>query len=170
MTDENVGTTFRPGVSAESPEQWRGRMRLVAADRTVPRRHAPLTEAEREAIEVWVPKGASILAFTRGRLTREGCPVWVLTTQGALITTLTDVGFDQIKARADWVPASHLRRIDLDVEGEFALVRIVAASRRYVLYGIDRDSAVRFVAMTRAAIEAYTPSRSPRAAIREVTP
>jgi len=170
MTDENVGAAMRPDVGVDAPEQWRGRMRLIAAERTVPRRNAPLTEAERESIDIWVPKGATILAYSRGRLTREGCPVWVLTTQGALITTLNDVGFSQIKARADWIPASHLRRIDLDVEGEFALVRIVSASRRYVLYSIDRDSAVRFVAMTRAAIAANVPSRGPRSALREAVP
>lgn len=170
MIDGNVGTSSMSPVTDDAAPEWRGRMRLVSADRTVPRRNMPLTEAERDSIEVWVPKGASILAYARGRLTRDGCPVWVLTTQGALITTLNDVGFDRIKARADWIPASHLRRIDLDVEGEFALVRIVSASRRYVLYSIDRDSAVRFVAMTRAAIAANTPPRGPRSVTREVVP
>jgi hypothetical protein len=164
MINGNLDLSSLRLPSDDTPEEWRGRMRLVSADRTIPRRNQPLTEAERDAIEVWIPKGASILAFARGRLTREGCPVWVLSTQGALIMTLNDVGFDQIKARAEWLPASHLRRIDLDVDREFTLVRIVSASRRFVLYGIDRDSAVRFVAMTRAAIAAHAPPRGPRSA------
>jgi hypothetical protein len=143
-------------------EEWKGRLRLVSADRTVPRRNEPLTEPERDAIDVWVPKGASILTYTRGRLTRDGRPVWVLTTVGVLVATLTDEGFDRMRARADWLPAEHLRRIDLDVEQELALVRVVTLSRRFVLYGIDRDSAVRFVALARAAMAAHTSDRKPR--------
>jgi hypothetical protein len=143
-------------------EEWKGRLRLVSADRTVPRRNEPLTEPERDAIDVWAPKGASILTYTRGRLTRDGRPVWVLTTVGVLVATLTDEGFDRVRARADWLPAEHLRRIDLDVEQELALVRVVTLSRRFVLYGIDRDSAVRFVALARAAMAAHTSDRKPR--------
>ena len=123
MINGNLALSSLRLPSDDTPEEWRGRMRLVSADRTIPRRNKPLTEAERDAIEVWIPKGASILAYARGRLTREGCPVWVLSTQGALIMTLNDAGFDQIKARAEWLPASHLRRIDLDVDREFTLVR-----------------------------------------------
>lgn len=161
MIDGNPATVPMVRANDDAPEPWRGRMRLISADRAVQHQRARLTEAERDAIEVWIPKGARMLAFTRGRLSHDGCPVWVLTTDGALILTLNNVGVDQVKARADWLPASHLRRIDLDLDGELALVRIVSASRRFVLYGIDRDSAVRFVAMTRAAIAAHAPSRGP---------
>ena len=165
MINEHADVFPTSFSSDDTPEQWRGRMRLVAAGRTVPRRNAPLTEAEREAIDVWVPKGASVLTYVRGRLTRDGSPVWVLTTQGAFVMTLTDVGFDQVKAKTEWIPAPHLRRIDLDVEGEFALVRLVSMTKRYVLYAVDRDSAVRFVAMTRAAIAANAPvDRRPKRA------
>lgn len=145
-----------------SQEDWRGRLRLVAADRNLPRRCQPLTEPERDAIEVWVPRGTSILAYTRGRLTRDGRPVWVLTTGGILVATLTDEGFDRVRARSLWLPAQHLRRIDLDVDRELALVRVVTISRRCVLYGLDRDSVVRFVAIARAAMAAHAPERKPR--------
>lgn len=145
-----------------SQDQWRGRLRLVAADKTIPRHNEPLTEAEREAIDMWVPKGTSILTYTRGRLTREGRPVWIVTTSGVLIVTLHDEGFDRVRARAEWLPAEHLRRIDLDVDRDLALVRVVTLSRRFVLYGVDQDSTVRFVAMARAAMAAHAPERKPR--------
>lgn len=167
MIDGNPGTSPMVRANDDAPEPWRGRMRLILAERAAQPHRARLTEAEREAIEVWIPKGARMLAFTRGRLSHDGCPVWVITTDGALILTLHEVGFDKVKARADWLPASHLRRIDLDLDGELALVRIVSASRRFVLYGIDRDSAVRFVAMTRAAIAAHAPLKGPRSAMGE---
>lgn len=136
--------------------QWRGRLRLIPSDRSVLRRNVPLTEPERDAIDVWMPKGSSLLSYTRGRQTRDGNPVWVLTSVGILIATLTDEGSDRVRARAEWLPAEHLRRIDLDVDREFALVRVVTLTRRFVLYGIDRDSAVRFVALARAAMAAHT--------------
>lgn len=140
-----------------SQDQWRGRLRLVSPERSLLRRNTPLTEPERDAIEVWIPKGVSLLTYTRGRHTRDGNPVWVLTPTGILIATLTDEGGERVRARAEWLPAEHLRRIDLDVDREFALVRVVTLTRRFVLYGIDRDSAVRFVALARAAMAAHTP-------------
>ena len=149
---------------AQSPSSpaWRGRLGLVAADRRTPRRNTPLTEQERDAIEVWLPRGTRILSYSRGRLTRDGRPVWVLTAAGVLIATLIDEGFDRVRARAEWVAAEQLRRIDLDVDRELALIQVATLARRFVLYGIDRDSAVRFVALARAAMAAHEPPRRPR--------
>jgi hypothetical protein len=138
---------------------WRGRMRLVSADRHLPRRNEPLSEQERDAIEAWLTNGSSIITYTRGRLTREGRPVWVVTTRGVLIATLTDEGFDRVRARAHWVPAEHLRRVDMVTDAELPLVRIVTISRRFVLHGVDVDSAVRFVALAKAAMAASEPPR-----------
>jgi hypothetical protein len=138
---------------------WRGRMRLVSADHHLPRRNEPLTEQERDAIEAWLTNGSSIITYTRGRLTREGRPVWVVTTRGVLIATLTDEGFDRVRARAHWVPAEHLRRVDMVTDAELPLVRIVTISRRFVLHGVDVDSAVRFVALAKAAMAASEPPR-----------
>lgn len=138
---------------------WRGRMRLVSADRHLPRRNEPLSEQERDAIEAWLTNGSSIITYTRGRLTREGRPVWVVTTRGGLIATLTDEGFDRVRARAHWVPAEHLRRVDMVTDAELPLVRIVTISRRFVLHGVDVDSAVRFVALAKAAMAASEPPR-----------
>ena len=167
---DTAGHEPRPDAGQQQPDAaWRGRLRLVSADRSGPRRNAPLSEQERDAIDVWIPRGVSILTYTRGRLTRDGHPVWVLTSTGVLITTLTDEGFDRIRARAEWVPAEQLRRIDLDVDRELALVRVVTMSRRFVLYGIDRDSAVRFVALARAAMAAHEPPRRPRPRVAEGT-
>jgi hypothetical protein len=138
---------------------WRGRMRLVSADRHLPRRNEPLTEQERDAIEAWLTNGSSIITYTRGRLTREGRPVWVVTTRGVLIATLTDEGFDRVRARAHWVPAEHLRRVDMVTDAELPMVRVVTISRRFVLHGVDVDSAVRFVALAKAAMAASEPPR-----------
>lgn len=138
---------------------WRGRMRLLSADRHLPRRNEPLTEQERDAIESWLTNDSSIITYTRGRLTREGRPVWVVTTRGVLIATLTDEGFDRVRARAHWVPAEHLRRVDMVTDAELPLVRIVTISRRFVLHGVDVDSAVRFVALAKAAMAASEPPR-----------
>ncbi len=144
---------------------WRGRMRLLSADRHLPRRNEPLTEQERDAIEAWLTNGSHIITYTRGRVTREGRPVWVVTTRGVLIATLTDEGFDRVRARAHWVPAEHLRRVDMVPDAELPLVRIVTISRRFVLYGVDLDSSVRFVALAKAAMAASEPPRrsGPRA-------
>jgi hypothetical protein len=148
----------------ESP--WRGRMRLLTTDRHLPHRNEPLSEPEREALEAWLSNGTHIITHTRGRLSRDGRPVWVVTTRGVLVATLTDEGFDRVRARAHWVPAEHLRRVDMVTDDALPLVRIVTISRRFVLHGVDQDSAVRFVALAKAAMAASEPPRRsmPRAA------
>jgi len=145
-----------------SQDQWRGRLRLVSADRTIPRRTDPLTEPERDAIEVWLPKGTNLLTHVRGRVTRDGRPVWVLTTAGMLIGLLTDEGVGRVRARAEWLPAEQLRRIDLETDGEIALLRVVTMTRRFVLSGLDRDRGERFVALVRATMAASIPARRHR--------
>lgn len=145
---------------SESP--FRGRLSLSSSERQIPRRDVPLTEPERDALEVWLPKGAHIVTHTRGRLTREGRPVWVLTTTGVLLATLTDETLNRVRARVQWVAAEHVRRVDLISESGMALVRVVTSTRRHVLYGIDEDTATRFVALVRAAVATSLPVRKPR--------
>jgi hypothetical protein len=147
---------------------FRGRLRLSAARNAPDQPQGPLTEPERDAIEAALPRGAHLLTYTRGRQTRHGRPVWVLTSTGVLLTTLTDEGFDRVRAHISWVPADLIRRVDLFCEGGLALVRVVTLSKRYVLYGVDEDSATRFVALVRAAVGAAIGAASTPSSTRPV--
>lgn len=151
----------------ESP--WRGRLRLSSSARPIPRRESALTEPERDALEPWLPRGAHILTHTRGRVTREGHPLWALTADGVLLATLIDEDPDRLRARVHWVPAEQLRRLDLICEGGLALVRVVTLSRRFVIYGIDEDSATRFVALARATMQARLRLRQQQRAVSACT-
>ncbi|MFN8860214.1 MAG: hypothetical protein ACK6DP_10865 [Gemmatimonas sp.] len=140
-------------MSDQSNTLWRGRLRLSSPARDVPRRESPLTETEREALEIWMPRGSHILAHTRGRRTRDGLPVWVVANEGILAASLIDEDADRLRARVHWIPASKVRRIDALCHGDLAVVRLETLGRGYVLHGNDQESATRFVALSRAVVQ-----------------
>lgn len=140
-------------MSEHQETPWRGRLRLSTPTRDVPPRDSALTEEELDAIEAWMPTGARVLAHARGRATRDGRPVWLLTLEGVLLATFTDEGSDCLRARVRWIPSPQLRRIDAICHGEQALVRVVSLSRGFVLTGVTEDSATKFVALVRATVQ-----------------
>lgn len=146
-------------MSDQSETPWRGRLRLSSNQRTVVSGGSPLSEAERDAVEGWLPKGARILAHTRGRPAGSDRPLWLVTSDGVLIASLSDETDGHLRARVNWVPLAHLRRVDLITNSTVALVRLLTPTRRFVLFGSDEDSATRFTVFARSLI---TPDREGR--------
>ncbi len=137
-------------MSEHSENPWRGRLRLSSHQPSTPTGASPLSEAERDAIEGWLPKGARVLMHTRGRPSANDRPLWLVTSDGVLIASLTEEAHGQLRARVNWVPVAQLRRIDLIANGTLALVRLLTPTRRFVLFGSDEDSATRFTVFARA--------------------
>ena len=145
------------------PTEWQGRLRTESSDASADDRCRPLSEAERDALEAWLPRGAYLLAHIRGD-TATGEPVhWAITTDGLLLASLREEQPQRVRARVQWVPARDLRRVDVFQAQGTCLLRVVTAMRRHVLQGVDERAATRFMAHVNAAIAAATaPRRLPR--------
>ena len=115
-----------------------------------PRENAPLTHEEYDAIEGWIPKSARMITHVRGRSTRTDRPLWVVTSEGVLVASLTEERAGQLRARVNWVPTSQLRRVDLIANDRVALLRVVTATRRFVLFGGEEPGVTRFAIFARA--------------------
>lgn len=103
-----------------------------------------LIEAEREAIEGWLPAEARVLAVIRGAPTPDGHPVWFATSAGAMLATFTEVAPQRVRARVSWVLPYQMHRIDLLSESEQALMRLVSTTRSHVLRNVPEPAARRF--------------------------
>lgn len=143
-------------MSDQQDTAWFGRLRLSSPNRDVPRREAPLSEAERDALEVWMPRSAHILAHVRGRPTREGQPVWIVASEGVIAAILSDEEPGHLRARVHGIPASKVRRIDALCHDGLAVVRLETLGRGFVLHANDQESATRFVALTQAIVQLAT--------------
>jgi len=137
-------------MSEQTENPWRGRLRLSSHQPSTPTGASPLSEAERDAIDGWLPKGARMLMHARGRPSTNDRPLWLVTSEGVLIASLTEEAQGQLRARVNWVPVAQLRRVDLIANGTLALVRLLTPTRRFVLHGSDEDSATRFTVFVRA--------------------
>lgn len=139
-------------MSDQSEISWRGRLRLSSNQQSVISGGHPLSEAERDAVEGWLPRSARILAHTRGRPSGSDRPLWLVTSDGVLIASLSEETDGHLRARVNWVPVAQLRRVDLITNSTLALVRLLTPTRRFVLFGSDEDSATRFTVFARALI------------------
>jgi len=140
---------------SDHPETpWRGRLRLSTSQRTDIDGSAPLSDAERDAVDGWLPKGARIVAHTRGRSAGSDRPLWLVTSEGVLIASLSEEADGHLRARVNWVPVAQLRRVDLITNSTVALVRLLTPTRRFVLFGSNEDSATRFTVFARSLITA----------------
>jgi hypothetical protein len=138
-------------------EPWHGRLReSMSAEpaATVSRR---LTEAERDALESWLPRGAYVVAHLRGVAQAEEPVDWVITDSGLLLASLREEQPHRVRARVQWIPARDLRRVDLFRAEETCLVRLVTSMRRHVLQDVLYADAVRFIAHVDAVIAAAPP-------------
>jgi Skp family chaperone for outer membrane proteins len=141
-------------MSDHSETPWRGRLRLSSNQQSAVGGGAPLSEAERDAVDGWLPKGTRILAHTRGRPSGTDRPLWLVTSDGVLIASLSEEADRHLRARVNWVPLAQLRRVDLITNSTLALVRLLTPTRRFVLFGSDEDSATRFTVFARSLITA----------------
>ncbi len=139
-------------MSDQTETPWRGRPRLSANQPSVVGDGSPLSEAEQDAVDGWLPKEARILAHIRGRPTGSDRPLWLVTSDGVLIASLSDATDGHLRARVNWVPVAQVRRVDLITNSTLALVRLLTPTRRFVLFGSDDESATRFTVSARSLI------------------
>ncbi len=119
-----------------------------------------LIDAEREALEGWLPSEARVLAVVRGAPAPEGHPVWFATTAGTMLAMFCEVEPQRVRARVSWILPYQMQRLDVLSESGQSLLRLITTTKRHLLRGVPEAEATRFAEQVRTAMHAARHERA----------
>jgi hypothetical protein len=126
---------FRPDATAFQTRRT-GRIRLNTS-RVVAR--GPLTDLERRAVESALQSNEHALAVVRGAEC-DDVYLWVATEQRALQFIHAVEGVFLLRL----MPLTHLRSLQLLMQGDWASMQLTSRKRTYVLERLPREDALHF--------------------------